>query len=228
VVQSQPWPKRLEFETNMPRLNEGGLEFLANWIKGSEKPKLIIVDTLAKVRAVKKANEDPYAADYAAVTGLKAIADEYGVAVVLVHHVRKMEADDPIDTVSGTTGLTGAVDSIIVLNRTSQGVTLYGRGRDIEEIDKAAEFNRNTCRWTIKGDAEDVQRSDARNEILAALKDSDEAMTAREVHDLCDELTYEHVRKLLRRMVAMGEVNKVGRGRYIATSQVSQVSHEDE
>ena len=190
------------------------MEFLANWIKGREKPKLIIVDTLAKVRAVKKANEDPYAADYAAVTGLKAIADECGVAVVLVHHVRKMEADDPIDTVSGTTGLTGAVDSILVLNRTSQGVTLYGRGRDIEEIDKAAEFNRNTCRWTIKGDAEEVHRTDERTVILEALADNQEPMTPAEIAD-AKGLPRNNVKQLLFKMSKAGEVLKEKRGRYV-------------
>jgi hypothetical protein len=214
VIQCQTWPKRLEFATNMPRLNEGGLEFLANWIKGREKPRLIIVDTLAKVRAVRKGNDDPYAADYAAVTGLKAIADEYGVAVVLVHHVRKMDADDPVDTVSGTTGLTGAVDSILVLNRTSQGVTLYGRGRDIEEIDKAAEFNRNTCRWTIKGDAAEVHRTDERAVILEALADNKEPMTPAEISD--DRgLPRNNVRQLLFKMCKAGEVLKEKRGRYV-------------
>jgi hypothetical protein len=229
VLGSQPWPKRLEFKTDMPRLNEGGVEVLIGWIKRCQKPRLIIVDTLAKVRAIKKGNEDPYASDYAAVTGLKAIADEYGIAIVLVHHVRKMDADDPLDTVSGTTGLTGAVDSILVLNRSRQGVTLYGRGRDIEEIEKAAEFNRDTCRWIVKGDAQNVQRSDARNEILAVLK-AGEPMTAREVHDLCNDLEYENVRKLLQRMVATGDVNREARGKYRfnGTSQASQASQDDE
>lgn len=214
LLQSQSVPDRLEFVTTMPKLDEGGIAFLRGWIESHERPRLIIIDVLNKVRRSKGDRENAYEADYKAVSDLKALADEHGVAILVLHHVRKMEADDPLDTVSGTTGLTGAVDSILVFNRTSQGTTLYGRGRDIEEIEKAAEFNRNSCRWEIKGDAEDVQRSDARNEILTAMKEAGEPMTAREVHDLCEDLTYENVRKLLRRMVATGDIRKEGRGKF--------------
>jgi hypothetical protein len=62
-----------------------------------------------------------------------------------------MDADDPLDTVSGTLGFTGAADSVLVLNRDSQGVTFYGRGRDIEEIETAVQFDRELCRWNILG-----------------------------------------------------------------------------
>lgn len=68
----------------------------------------------------------------------KALADEQSVAIVLVHHQRKMAAEDPLDTVSGTTGLTGAVDTVLVLTRDGNGTTLHGRGRDIEEVEDAA------------------------------------------------------------------------------------------
>jgi hypothetical protein len=73
-----------------------------------------------------------------------------------------MEADDPFDTVSGTHGLTCAADTILILKRSANGVTLYARGRDIEEAELAVQFNRNTCKWTILGQAADVHRSDER------------------------------------------------------------------
>jgi AAA domain len=138
----QPWPARLIFATSMPRLKEGGIEMIRAWIEAASTPRLVIIDTLAKVRDPKGHDQTGYEADYAAVGELKALADRYGVATVLVHHQRKMEAEDPLDTVSGTTGLTGAVDTVLVLHRGGQGVTLYGRGRDIEEIEKAVSFDR--------------------------------------------------------------------------------------
>ena len=58
-----------------------------------------------------------------------------------------MDAEDPLDTVSGTLGFTGAADTVLVLNRDGQGVTLYGRGRDIEEIESAMRFEPDLCRW---------------------------------------------------------------------------------
>ena len=57
---------------------------------------------------------------------------EIGIAIVVVHHTRKASADDPLDRVSGTTGLTGAADSVITMSRSR---VLEVRGRDIEETE---------------------------------------------------------------------------------------------
>jgi len=107
LLGSESWPRRLKFVCDMPRLKAGGVEFARQWIESQPEPRLVVIDTLARVRDPKGAQESSYEADYAAVSELKALADEKGVAIVLVHHVRKMAADDPLDTVSGTTGLTG-------------------------------------------------------------------------------------------------------------------------
>ena len=71
----------------------------------------------------------------------------------MLHHTRKMEAEDPLDTVSGTLGLAGCADTVLVLNRSSQGTTLYVRGRDIEEAEHAISFDKHACSWTILGAA---------------------------------------------------------------------------
>src|SRR4051794_37605777 len=118
---SDRWPERLKFECGMPRLNDGGVEFIRKWIESNPEPRLVVIDTLAKVRDSKGAQETSYEADYRSVSELKALADEKGIAIVLVHHQRKMTAEDPLDTVSGTTGLTGAVDSVLVLVRDGGG-----------------------------------------------------------------------------------------------------------
>jgi hypothetical protein len=84
------------------------------------------------------------------------LAAEHAIAIVVVHHLRKAEADDPFDIVSGTLGLTGAVDTIMLLWREGSGVLLAVRGRDDEKTTKAVVFNRETCTWTTIGDAEVV------------------------------------------------------------------------
>ena len=59
-----------------------------------------------------------YAGDYDDVTALKNISDKYGIAVVVVHHVRKLkDVSDPFNEVSGSTGITGAADTNFVLKR---------------------------------------------------------------------------------------------------------------
>jgi RecA-family ATPase len=129
------WPARLTFWTECPSLDNGGLEAIRNWIRRAENPRLVVIDVFARVRPAKRNNDPQYDADYRAVSGLHELASDTGVAIVVVSHVRKMEAEDPLDTVSGTLGFTGAADSVLVLSSTAQGKVLYGRGRDIEEIE---------------------------------------------------------------------------------------------
>jgi len=115
--------------------------------------------------------------------------------------------------VSGSTGLTGAMDTVLVINRDSNGVTLYGRGRDIEEIETALQFERDVCRWRVLGDASVVRLSSERRAVLDALKDAGEPMTSRAVSDVTGH-AYGATRKLLFTMARDGEVTKAGRGKY--------------
>ena len=144
-----PWPKRLTLATQWRRLDDGGVQDAREWADSVERPVLVIFDTLAGVRPDRKSQDTLYDGDYRALTSLHAWANERGLAVVVLHHTRKMEADDPLDTVSGSLGLTGCADTTLVLLRTSQGTTLYLRGRDIEEAEHAILFDVQTCRWSI-------------------------------------------------------------------------------
>jgi hypothetical protein len=220
----QEWPARLEFTTDLPRLKDGGVERVRQWIGTAEKPRLVVIDTLQKVRDPKGSQENSYEADYAAVSELKALADEHGVAIVIVHHQRKMEAEDVVDTVSGTTGLTGAVDTVLVLYRTGQGTTLYGRGRDLEEVEKAVNFDADLCLWRVEGEARDVHRSDERSRIVTALTEVSQPMSPREIADAA-ELPYVNVRQLLVRMHKAGEVEKVKRGLYLLSKTIRHNGH---
>ena len=163
------WTDRLTLTTEWRRADVGGVADIESWCKSVSQPVLIVIDTLEKFRPIQNGRTPAYAADYQAITGLQKLAGELGIAVVINHHVRKMEADDPFDTVSGTLGLTGAADTILVLKRQSGAVTLHARGRDIEESETALQFDRSTCRWTILGEAADVHMSHQRAAVLAAL-----------------------------------------------------------
>jgi hypothetical protein len=163
------WPGRLTLATQWKRADEGGLRDIEEWCSSVQQPVLIVVDTLEKFRPGAKFNTQQYSVDYAAITGLHNIAHERGVAIVVVHHVRKMEAEDPFDMVSGTNGLTGAADTILVLRKQSGNVTLHARGRDIEEKETACAFNKESCRWRLLGEAEAVHSSGERAAIIEAL-----------------------------------------------------------
>jgi AAA domain-containing protein len=173
IVQSGTWPKRLELHTEWKRMDQGGLEDIEAWLKLAKEPRLIWIDTLAKVRPIAGRNEQAYTADYRALDGVQKLAGQYGIGVVLNTHLRKAPSeDDPFDEVSGTLGLTAAADTTIVMKRQSGMVKVYVRGRDIEEAEFAAELNHNTCRWRLVGAAEEVFRSQERQAILNALKEA--------------------------------------------------------
>jgi len=73
-------------------------------------PRLAVLDTLAGVRPQRLVGDQLYDGDYRALMGLHKLAGDRGLAVLVLHHTRKMEADDPLDTVSGTLGLAGCAD----------------------------------------------------------------------------------------------------------------------
>ena len=175
IVQGQPqWPDWLDLRTEWRRVDEGGLEDIEAWCESVKQPRLIWIDTLPKIRPLGlKGREQAYAADYRAIEGLQALAGRRQLGIVVNAHLRKAASeDDPIDDINGTLGLSGAADTAIVLKRQSGMVKVYVRGRDIEEAELAAEFNRETCRWRIVGGAEEAFRSQERQAIIGALKDA--------------------------------------------------------
>ena len=147
---------------------------IRQWIEHTDNPRLIVLDTLAGVKPIR--TQHGYTEDYESLAALHRLANEKGVSIIVLHHTRKMEAEDPVDTVSGTLGLAGCADSVLVLARSSQGTTLYVRGRDIEEAEHAVNFDKAGCRWTILGNAAEVHRSNERGRILTVLDDASEPM----------------------------------------------------
>jgi hypothetical protein len=157
------------------------------------------------------------------VSGLKWLANPHEVAILLVHHLRKLGAEDAMDEISGTTGLTGAVDGLLVLRRQrgTAHAELHLSGRDLEEQALALDWDTSTCRWTVAPDAEGAARSRKRTAILELLRRT--APAALTPHDVTDQLgaSPDAVRQLLPKMVRDGEISRTSRGQY----QALQPSH---
>jgi hypothetical protein len=215
-----PMPNNLYIDTECPRANEGGVEAIRDWLDRHPTARLVIVDVLAMFRATAKGKEQTqYDADYLAIKALQALAMEKGVAIVIVHHTRKgAEDNDPFEKVSGTLGLSGAADAVLILDRDANGCTLYGRGRDIEEIETAIQFDRATCRWSALGNASEVHRSSERSAILQSLKEATEPLTPANIATEA-QMKRHNVENLLSKMVRAGEVVKAKRGRYVHPSR---------
>lgn len=227
LLGGQPAPERLHFRCEMSRLTEGGLDTIKDWISKVSHPRLIIIDTLAMVRApAKNKDQTQYDADYNAALELRTLAATHNLAVVVVHHLRKAEAEDPFDAISGTLGLSGAPDSVLVLKYDSGGsgaIVLHGRGRDLPEIEKALTFNRDNCTWMIAGELPDIRTSRGRKAVIDAMQEINAPATAKEIASYT-RLKIVNVRKLLQRMIGEGEALKSERGKYALPAEKTNAS----
>ena len=209
------WPQGLEMATEWPRADQGGLADIEQWLVAHPNARLVIVDTLAQFRKLSNGKGQLYPEDYVAISGLQKLASKYNVGIIIVHHDRKSEADDVFDTVSGTLGLTGAADTILIMKRQSGAVTLYVRGRDIEESEMAMQFDKTSCRWTILGTAADVHRSSERAAVLKALETAGaDGLSVAEIMAATGSQNRNTTDVLLFRMAETGEVSRVKRGVY--------------
>jgi hypothetical protein len=215
VLRDDPWPNELHFRTTCPHLPEGADEIKA-WLEEHPEARLVIVDVFARVETRDHSRrKSQYDADYEAMTALKGIADDYGVAILVMHHTRKADADDWIDSVSGTHGLAGGADAVLVLSRSrssAQGV-LKITGRDVEEAEYALGFAPDLGSWTLlDGPASDYDVSDTRRAILAAVREH-EGIGPKQIAEATG-ISYDVVRQLVRKMVDTGHLDTDGNGRY--------------
>jgi hypothetical protein len=182
---SGKWPEKLTITTKWRRLHEGGLDDIRAWHDGVKqkeggKPLAVVIDVLAKVRKP-TGNKPVYEADYEALSGLCELARELNIAIAVVHHTRKMAADDLMETGSGSYGTTGAVDTVLVMASKGGGAVLDVRGRDVESAELAIQFSKDSCKWTVLGAAAEILLSDQRKAIIAALVEHGEPMKVTEL-----------------------------------------------
>ena len=132
----------LYLSVSASQLNDGLDKQLESFIMKHADTKLIIIDTLQKVREV--SSDYSYSNDYEIISSLKKFADNNKICMILVHHTRKQKSDDSFDMISGTNGLLGAADGAFVLQkekRTANAATLEISGRD--QQDQKLYLNRN-------------------------------------------------------------------------------------
>ena len=144
-------PSNLHFAVMADNLSGELTKQIDSFIDKHPDTSLVVIDTLQKVRKVKG---NMYAGDYKVISILKRLAERQGISIVCVHHTRKKSDKDPFNTVSGSTGITGAADNIYVLKKDdscSDFAKLYIRGRDISERVLTLQFD--DCRWVLMGES---------------------------------------------------------------------------
>ncbi len=213
------WAKHLHLCYALSPLLGGGAEEVETLIQ-QLKPRLLILDTFtAAVKIGPKSGMDVFRHQYAEVSRLRKIAEDSGIAVLVVHHVRKGVSDSAIEAVAGTGGIAAAVDAVWLLKRKLEGeATLEVVGRETEEKTFALRFQQEPFGWQVMGDDAKQLLNGERRELLDLLKEEGALTPAKIAAELGK--TRPAVRMMLKRMRADGQVEKQG-DKYIPTHTVS-------
>ena len=142
----------LHFATCAKQLGAGLAEQLHRFVSEHQDTRLIIIDTLQKIREA-GGDKCSYANDYEIIGQLKQFADQTGISLLLVHHTRKQQADDKLDRISGTNGLLGAADGAFILEkekRTGDTAILEVSGRDQPEQKLILRKNMERLVWELE------------------------------------------------------------------------------
>ena len=145
-------PDSVHFCTECAHIGQGLEEQVDAFIAAHPDTVLVIIDTLQMVRPIHDAT---YANDYRDLSVLKRLADKHGIAILLIHHLRKEKAEDVFHRISGTTAISGAVDSSFTLVEEKRGsgrARLTCVGRDIEYRELELERNGDNV-WELRSDS---------------------------------------------------------------------------
>ncbi len=211
-------PEGLHFMNEWPRIDQGALPLLERWLEAHPDCMFIIIDTLAKLwpKSNGKDGGNAYHQDSVTIGAIKTIADLHQIAILLVTHLRKSPTEDPLEQISGSMGISGSADTLLVLQR-SRGkadANLLVTGRDIEEQELALRFDPVMGSWQHLGGADEYRRSQEQATIIEALKGAGVALSPKEIADICGG-KHGSVKHLLGKIADEGYAERVAYGKYL-------------
>jgi RecA-family ATPase len=205
------YPQDLEF----PKLNDGGLNQIKKIITDNKYIKVIIVDTFGSAISQKKSiAHNSFLDDYNLASDIQKLAIGNQICIILLHHTRKATSENIYDEISGTTGLTAAPDTLIVLKKESKSFTMHVTGRDVPDNEYTLKFNQESFNFSVEGLKEEIQMSEQRKEILDLFKqDLNKILKTNEITSTIGKKETA-VSRLLSKMVSDGILTKPAYGSY--------------
>lgn len=164
-------PNGMYFITNAPNIDNGFIPFIEKLLKEHSDIKLVIIDTFQKIRGQAQPRELLYQYDYREMGLLKQFADSKGISLLFVHHTRKMkDKDDPNNMISGSNGISGAVDTILVMTKNSRDeeeTQLHISGRDVNSNTMIIKLDKLSCEWKTVGNLQEIEAKKEREEFYS-------------------------------------------------------------
>jgi hypothetical protein len=212
------FPENLTYVTEIKRGAEG-IKIIKSWLeKNKEDVRLVVIDTLVSFRGKSSGKINEYDRDSNDMQSIQQLAGDYGIGIILVHHLRKAIADDDFDTISGTLGLTGKADTNLILKRArgEADAILKGTGRDLDEdIDFNLKFDPSNAIWNIVSrDTKEYTINQEREDILKTLQENKEGIKISEISIITGR-KMQNLRQILYRMKKEGIVILTKDDKYI-------------
>lgn len=183
------YPDNMHVFTGFPRIGEGFLREVERIIKNDDKIGVIVVDTLQKIRPKSKGGKrNLYQAEYEDYERLQRLAIHYGIPVIAIHHTRKGgqngKNSNPMDEMSGSSGIQGVADTLIVCTRDGNQGVMHVTGREVNEEDYPMEFNKRNMTWKLS--APEAHQLDTGPMMLSNWFESNVEITVKEAAEVFD------------------------------------------
>ena len=158
----------------VPNLGSGFEECLYNWIKSKENPRLVIIDTLARIKPRQgKSAGTAYDADNLLMNGIQKLAVQNNLTVMFITHLSKASQEYGFDKIQGSVGVQGMTDAMWMLDRgdgVNSKASLIGRGRDILDFEYALDWDNEAMSYKFEGNLDVINMNENRAEIIKAME----------------------------------------------------------
>lgn len=195
-------PPRSGIFCNEFPFGQEGLDTIEEWCEQVHNPSMVVIDTLARFNGEtsESGNQTLYTSDYRMMAGFHRLAVSRNLAVVVVHHLRKMEASDPMNMVSGSAGITGAADLVWVFtrkNRSAMKAEVQAMGKDVSDSKYILEWDADYHQWNCV-DFIDAEAESTASALIKEVfvKSPGKGFLASELVDML-KLSRQHIKRTL-------------------------------
>ena len=166
-------PPQILLATDVPFLGYGFEESLINWIESKDNPRLVIIDTLARLKPQqRKSSMTAYDLDNKLLNKIQTIAVQNNLTIVFVTHLSKATQEYNFDRIQGSVGMQGMTDFMWLMDRgdNSNHASIVGRGRDIPDFEYAVKWNEENFQYDFVGNMHMVSLTENRRQVIDAMQ----------------------------------------------------------
>lgn len=218
ILDGRPLERGAHFTTSAMTLDSGLCVQLRAWLREHTDVHIIVLDALATVKA-RRSGDDVFKSDYTGLKGLQELALDCGVAVLLVHHTRKMPGgEDWVNRISGTLGVAAMADALWLLERPrgSNQERLFVTSRDAPDTTLEVPLDDLLEGEWLPSGADPVKETFLIDQVLAAIKDTGPEGISAKAIAVALNMAPEQVKQQVRRLHQNGRIIRLRYGQYAA------------